>query len=195
MKLVSEGVLGPSVDLDEFQGVPVREGTDIELEPDDWDDPDLKVELLITEGRIRAATLVSIPAYVETVRPLTLLDPDEDEFAARVAAKLAETGTEPEPIEPAPQITAEQRAALVASVALPDPTAFDRPELDGPTPVTVDWETGRIFGHIATWGTCHAGFPDVCITPPKNPREDGEYSWFHRFPVDTSGGGGLGPAG
>lgn len=189
MKLVSEGVLGPSVDLDEFQGVPVREGTDIELEPDDWDDPDLKVELLITEGRIRAATLVSIPAYVETVRPLTLLDPDEDEFATRVSAKLAEeTGGEFEPTEPAPQITAEQRAALVASVALPDPSAFDRPELDGPTPVTVDWETGRIFGHIATWGTCHAGFPDVCITPPKNPREDGEYSWFHRFPVDTSEG-------
>lgn len=189
MKLVSEGVLGPSVDLDEFQGIPVREGTEIELEPDDWDDPDLKVELLITEGRIRAATLVSIPAYVETVRPLTLLDPDEDEFATRVAAKLAEeTGTEPESIEPAPQITAEQRAALVASVALPDPAVFDRPELDGPTPVTVDWETGRIFGHIATWGTCHAGFSDVCITPPKNPREDGEYSWFHRFPVDTSEG-------
>src|SRR5690606_39207537 len=142
------------------------------------------MELLITEGRVRAATLVSIPAYVETVRPLTLLDPDEDEFVTRAAAKLAaETGTEPEPTEPAPRITVEQRAALVASGAMPDTAAFTRPELDGPTPVTVDWETGRIFGHIATWGTCHAGFSDVCITPPKNPRGDGEYSWFHRFPV------------
>lgn len=189
MKLVSEGVLGPSVDLDEFQAIPVREGSDAELEPEDWDDPDLKVELLITEGRVRAATLVSIPAYVETVRPLELMDPDEDEFATRAAAQLAaETGTEPEPVETAPRISAEDRAALVASVTLPSPTTFDRPELDGPTPVTVDWETGRIFGHIATWGTCHAGFSDVCITPPKNPRGDGQYSWFHRFPVDTSEG-------
>lgn len=296
MKLISEGVLGPSVDLDEFQGVPVRKGTDTELGPDDWEDPDLEVELLITEGRVRAATLVSIPAYVETVQPLELVEDEPEGMAALTAAVTGSTrlpvastdlswdgpgakdrvfeaftnadgevnvtqvsqaflwrdpdanpqtqeayslgfadiidgeltivprgvsavaggrgvGAADIPESDKTRIrdkvctlydriqaddenwpdcpferSSEARAALVASVALPDPAVFDSPKLDGPTPVTVDWETGRIFGHIAVWGTCHAGFSDMCITPPKNPRGDGEYSWFHRFPVDTSEG-------
>lgn len=305
MKLISEGVLGPSVDLDEFEGIPVREGTDQEITREDLEEADengeeLKIELLITEGRVRAATLVSIPAYVETVRPLELIEPEDAEMASGVLALTAAViGSTSLPIastdrewdgqaaldrvfeahtnedgevnvsavsraflwrdpDADPQTKgayslgfadmidgeltivprgvaataggrgvdaadipeadkarirsricalydriqaenedwpdcpftrdSEARAALVASVTLPDTAAFDRPELDGPTPVTVDWETGRIFGHIATWGTCHAGFPDVCITAPKNSRPDGEYAWFHRFPVDTSGG-------
>jgi hypothetical protein len=35
---------------------------------------------------------------------------------------------------------------------------FKNPELVGPTPFTVT-EDGRVYGHVATWDTCHIGLP------------------------------------
>jgi hypothetical protein len=169
MHLMSGGTLGPSVDLDSFEGVPVMEGTD---DPVTWEviesyyeehGEEPKLELLITEGRVRAATLVSIPAFAETSRPLELIEADED---------------------------TESALALVASVATqtrPPVAAFTLPELDGPTPITWDWENGRVFGHIATWQTCHVGYADVCVTAPKD--SSGAYAAFNRFPVETEDAG------
>ena len=177
MHLMGAGTLGPSVDLDTFEGVPVLEGTD---EPVNWEiveayyeehGEDPKIELLITEGRVRAATLVSIPAFAETSRPLELIPAEEDtdgEHAAEV----------------------ELAHALVASVGTrtrPAVAAFDMPTLPGPTPITFDTVTGWVFGHIATWKTCHVGYADVCVTAPKD--ESGGYAWFNRHPVETEDGG------
>lgn len=180
MHLIGAGTLGPSVDLDSFEGVPVMEGSD---EPVTWEDIEAhyeehgeepKIELLVTAGRVRAATLVSIPAFAETSRPLELAaaEEPEDEAEAERAASAA----------------AELAQALVASAApsLPEVAAFDRPELDGPTPITWDWETGWVFGHIATWRTCHVGYSDVCVTAPKD--EAGTYAWFNRYAVETEDG-------
>lgn len=182
MHLMGAGTLGPSVDLDSFEGVPVMEGSD---EPVTWEDIEAhyeehgtepKVELLVTSGRVRAATLVSIPAFAETSRPLELVAQEvpEDEAEARASA-AAET---------------ERAAALVASVgtvARPPVGAFALPELDGPTPITYDTETGRVFGHVATWQTCHVGYADVCVTAPRDDTE--AFTWFNRFPVETEDGG------
>jgi hypothetical protein len=173
MHLIGAGTLGPSVDLDSFEGIPVMEGTD---EPITWEDLEAayeetgeepKIELLITAGRVRAATLVSIPAFMETSRPLELVTADPEEAAGAVAV-----------------------AALIASVGTaeaPPVAAFDMPTLEGPTPITFDFATGRVFGHIAEWRTCHAGYADVCVTAPKDPA--GDYAWFNRYPVDTEDGG------
>lgn len=177
MHLIEAGTLGPSVDLDSFEGVPVMEGSD---EPVTWDDIEAhyeehgeepKIELLVTAGRVRAATLVSIPAFAETSRPLELVTLDKD---------VTEEETEEE---------TERAAALIASagtVTLPPIGAFTLPELTGPTPITWDWETGRVYGHIATWQTCHVGYSDVCVTAPKD--ETGTYATFNRFPVETEDG-------
>jgi hypothetical protein len=177
MHLMGEGTLGPSVDLDSFEGVPVMEGTD---EPVSWEQIEAyyeehgeepKLELLITEGRVRAATLVSIPAFAETSRPLELIEVDEGERS---------------------EATASDVVALVASVSAPatatSAVEFDMPKLTGPTPITWDFETGRVFGHIATWQTCHVGYADVCVTAPRDD-EAGGYAWFNRFPVETQDGG------
>lgn len=175
MHLIEAGTLGPSVDLDSFEGVPVMEGTDT---PVTWDDIEAhyeetgeepKIELLVTSGRVRAATLVSIPAFAETSRPMELVAADAEDTEADT----------------------EHAAALVASMAtlartLPGAAAFDRPELDGPTPITWDHETGRVFGHIATWRTCHVGYADVCVTAPKD--DTGAYAWFNRYAVETEDG-------
>lgn len=59
---------------------------------------------------------------------------------------------------------------------------FLDPELDGPTPLTVD-ESGRVFGHIATWGTCHIGMAGQCIQPPHSQTD---YAYFRTGAVRVS---------
>jgi hypothetical protein len=180
MHLIDAGTLGPSVDLDSFEGVPVIAGTDEEVTWERLEEiyeetgEEPRLELLITQGRVRAATLVSIPAFAETPRPLELVaaNPAEDTDADKAAAET------------------ERVAALIASVgaaALPEVAAFALPALTGPTPITWDFETGRVFGHVATWRTCHVGYADVCVTAPRD--ETGEYAWFNRHPVQTDDGG------
>lgn len=62
---------------------------------------------------------------------------------------------------------------------------FANPELTAPAPITVDPETGQLSGHLAAWGTCHVGYPDRCITPP---RSASGYSYFHTARIPTSEG-------
>lgn len=67
------------------------------------------------------------------------------------------------------------RPAMVASAAPPAPLAwFQDPELDGPTALTVT-DDGRVYGHLACWGTCHIGFQGKCVTPP---RSNSSYAYF-----------------
>lgn len=179
MTLISAGTLGPSVDLDTFEGVPVLEGTDT---PVTWEDieeafeqtgQEPKLELLITTGRVRAATLVSIPAFAETSRPMELLMDDED--------PMGPTDDDPEHVS--------KMSAMVASVAaptLPSVAAFSV-ELDRPTEITIDFDKGIVFGHIATWDTCHLGYADMCVTAPHDD-SGGAYPWFNRHPMETDGG-------
>lgn len=35
------------------------------------------------------------------------------------------------------------------------------------TPLTVT-DDGRLFGHLAAWDSCHIGFGDKCVTPPRS---------------------------
>jgi hypothetical protein len=85
------------------------------------------------------------------------------------------------------------RAALVASgvkLAAPikPPKAwFDDPQFKMPTPLTVTKE-GRVFGHLATKGTCHTAMPNgagECVTVPLS---GNGYSWFHTGVVETAEG-------
>lgn len=77
--------------------------------------------------------------------------------------------------------------SLVASVGtereLPPVGWFQNPQLSGPTPITIEGD--RIFGHIATWGTCHLGMQGVCTTAP---RSNTDYAWFRLGAVETTGG-------
>ncbi len=64
----------------------------------------------------------------------------------------------------------------------PTPPAewFADPELDGPTPLTVD-DTGRVYGHLATFGTCHIGLglsvgQDGCTDVPRSATD---YAYFN----------------
>jgi 2'-5' RNA ligase len=74
--------------------------------------------------------------------------------------------------------------AVTASIPVAAPLEwFGNPSLSGPTPVTVT-DDGRVFGHAATWGTCHTGFADTCVTPPM----ENDYSYFTTGEVLTAEG-------
>lgn len=75
-------------------------------------------------------------------------------------------------------------AAAAGLVPLEPPADwFNDPELDGPTPLTVTDE-GRVFGHLATWDTCHTGLPG-CVPPPRSPTG---YMNFHLGEIKAEGG-------
>lgn len=323
MYLARKGVVGYSVDLDDFDGTFVRVGEDEELTEADYMDEETEIEFLVTKGRMRASSLVAIPAFVETNHTIQFFDDDgneivdviEDEedtgeelpivasvsgdtdlpilderehewdgpgaasaifdaysdedgnidkakagkaflwvdgegknrgdyklgFADLVDGELkiiprgvaataggrgvdatdlsdsekdsikskictlygkleekfddwpacpfmSDDKEEAEDRDEAASIIAAQRYALVANVGVVeryDAALFLPPVvIDGPTPMTYDFERGVAYGHIYPHGSCHVGFKDECRTPPT----DEDFSRFHVHPVETSDG-------
>lgn len=105
----------------------------------------------------------------------------EDDYATRTTGDTGCTTCQPA------AITAAATAAHPAEAPGWEPLGhwFDNPGLSEPTPITVDPDTGRVYGHAATWGTCHVGYADRCITPPRSATD---YSYFHTSPLRTSTG-------
>jgi hypothetical protein len=66
-------------------------------------------------------------------------------------------------------VTAERSLTMADFMAQPE-----QQEATGPTALVVDGQ--RVFGTLAAWGTCHTGFPGMCIEPPKS---QSDYSYFH----------------
>ena len=79
-----------------------------------------------------------------------------------------------------------EAGALVASaVPLAPPVEwFENPDLSEPTKLTVD-DDGRVYGHLAAWGTCHiAAGGGRCVTPPRGT----DYGFFRTGYVVTADG-------
>lgn len=169
---------GVSVDLDDvdmevrvaadlLEPETIEEGVEVPAPPDEQEDAEGRIvvmeinsddELLVTkDARIRAATMVATPAFVEATLALVEAPKHDDD-------KVKAVGDDE-----------EQDEALVASASRKPPAAwFSDPGLTAPTPFTVT-DDGRVFGHLATWGTCHTGFPQECVTAPSS-RAD--YAYF-----------------
>jgi hypothetical protein len=74
--------------------------------------------------------------------------------------------------------------ALVAAAPRVVPRAcFERPEPDRPTPLTIEGDL--VYGHAFLWDSCHTGFSDRCIMPP---RSASDYAYFHAGAVDSAEG-------
>lgn len=180
MKLIEEGVLGLSVDLDAVDAILVRLGTDTPATEDDFNDPDAELEMLITKGRIRSGTLVAIPAFIETNHTIEL-------------EKVGEEVEDEEVDETVEEVDDGELYALVASMGTADlvPLAAFTPPvpITGPTPVTYDFAATPpvVYGHVLTWDTCHEGFSDSCLLAPRDPA-GGSYHDFHTYRVETDGG-------
>ena len=92
--------------------------------------------------------------------------------------------------EEAVAASAEFMVNLVASAdgdcipCRPPETWFENPNLTAPTALTITDE-GRVYGHLATWGTCHTGHLGQCLTPPPS---KSDYAYFRTGAVLTREG-------
>lgn len=120
-----------------------------------------------TSAGIRAATLVSIPAFKDA--KISTTEETEELLALRESAA--------------------QPSALIASAIPVEPPHewFENPKFSELTPMTVTDE-GRVFGYLAAWGVCHIGNPsgaNVCVEAPASPSD---YAYFHTGAIKTSEG-------
>lgn len=158
-KIEGEFLRGVSVDVDSIKDA------DMELvwpEAPDGEDADTDPfaqlfaspeKVIFHKGRIRAATLVDIPAFAEAY--IALLDE-----AGAVVAGGTPIGSlrESRPVK--------HRTLGVEVRERPSRDWFTNPDLSVPTGITVTPE-GRVYGHAALWGTCHIGQAGLCVTPPQ----------------------------
>lgn len=90
LMLLDQGVIGPSVDLDsmEFHALPQAQGDE---NPGELaaGQPQKRPEIQVDKGRIRAATLVQIPAFAEC-GPFEIGEQDANEYAEQCEAWAAE---------------------------------------------------------------------------------------------------------
>jgi hypothetical protein len=152
-----------SADLDRF------EAEEVELAEEDAPN-----KLRIKKGRLMGVTLVAKPAFQECTIELV---PLEEVVPVNDGTYVGEpTGEEAE------NIVASAGIASAIPVEPPD-VWFERPVLNGPTPITVT-DSGQLFGHIATWDTSHIGLPGAT----RAPRSASNYAYFHTGVVRTSDG-------
>lgn len=188
-RVVGEGLMtGISMDLDNVSFEvrvagdvlkPLEESDEAELTVAD-EDGRVKVleiaaddELMVTtSARVRGATLVSIPAFIEARIDLDAETEDEGDEGAEV--------------EETPEASADELVAASAPVA-PPLAWFENPQLGEPTAMRVTDE-GRVYGHLATWGVCHTASPEGLGTCTQAPASSTDYGYFHTGALRTAEG-------
>lgn len=159
---VLQGAMGgvdiPEADIDRIR---TRVQAWYERMAEEFDDPDL------------IAPWVREQQEEENVTAAAATGPTREEVAVITAAAgvAAETST-----------WADQ---VAQTIPLEPPAEwFTRPDLTGPTKVRV-LDTGRVYGHLATWDTAHVGMPGQSITPPRSATG---YAHFQRNRIRCSDG-------
>ena len=87
--------------------------------------------------------------------------------------------------EPAPAEDPTPGAIVAAAPVHPSKAYFENPKLTRPTAITVADDGVHIFGHLATWDTCHVGIQGRCQTAPRSATD---YSYFAHGEVETAEG-------
>ena len=139
-------------------------------------------ELMVIESaRLRAATLVAVPAFA-TARV----------YAAGQVPGTSETSERDENVDSEEKMARSadadplSRDSLTAAAipTAPPEAWFKDPALTGPTALVVE-DDGRVYGHIAAWGTCHIGQVGKCVEPPASPSN---YAYFRTGALRTAEG-------
>lgn len=168
-KEVLDGMMeGEAVEVEDPEGEEDDDGmvTVVRIKPDD----ELSV---MTAARVRAATMVAIPAFAgATISGGDYVDVDLDDLAGRK--------------DDDDDDDAERSDSLVASARPAEPPRewFQNPGLTEPTALHVT-DDGRVYGHLAAWGTCHTAFANECLTPPQS---QSAYAYFRTGSVLTDQG-------
>ena len=153
----------------------------------------------LLKGKIKATTLVATQALPGAMIALVasadecgigIEDPGGEALLACATAGtwLPDPEREFTVMMPALEFAAsEDGQALVAAAATPARPSrawFETQEPPGKMPLTIT-EEGRVYGHLATWDSCHTGFLPSCVPPPKSASN---YARFHVGEIDTDDG-------
>lgn len=157
-------------------------GDDSDIDPDT--DPEGRVKVaamsssdeltVIESARLRAATLVAVPAFA-TARVYA---------TGKAPAEPAETAEPEETVEASATPRSRDSLTAAAIPTAPPEAWFKDPQLTGPTALVVE-DDGRVYGHIAAWGTCHIGQIGKCVEPPTSPSN---YAYFRTGALRTAEG-------
>ena len=160
-------------------------------DPGDESDPEGRVkvaamsssdELMVIESaRLRAATLVAVPAFATARVYAAGQAPSTSETSERGAN--AESEAEMARSADADPLSRDSLTAAAIPTAPPE-AWFKDPQLTGPTALVVE-DNGRVYGHIAVWGTCHIGQVGKCVEPPTSPSN---YAYFRTGVLRTAEG-------
>nr|DAV87512.1 MAG TPA: minor head component F [Caudoviricetes sp.] len=131
---------------------------------------------VIESARLRAATLVAVPAFATACVYA----------AGQAPAKPVEDSEPEETLEASAEPVAPSRDSLTAAAipTAPPEAWFKDPQLTGPTALVVE-DDGRVYGHIAAWGTCHIGQVGKCVEPPTSASN---YAYFRTGALRTAEG-------
>lgn len=130
---------------------------------------------VIESARLRAATLVAVPAFASA-----------RVYAAGQAPVSEEPPADSQESEGEGEAEPRARDALIAAAipTAPPEAWFKDPGLTGPTALVIEGD-GRVYGHIAAWGTCHIGQIGKCVEPPTSPSN---YAYFRTGALQTAEG-------
>lgn len=136
---------------------------------------------VIESARLRAATLVAVPAFASARvyaagQVPAPAEPSESGENADSEADFARS-------EDADQLNRDALIAAAIPTAPPE-SWFTDPGLTGPTALVIE-DDGRVYGHIAAWGTCHIGQIGKCVEPPTSPSN---YAYFRTGALQTAEG-------
>lgn len=136
---------------------------------------------VIESARLRAATLVAVPAFATARVYAAGQAPSTSE-----PAELDENGDSGEKMARSGDAYPLSRDSLTAAAipTAPPEAWFKAPALTGPTALVVE-DDGRVYGHIAAWGTCHIGQIGKCVEPPTSPSN---YAYFRTGALQTAEG-------
>lgn len=139
-------------------------------------------ELMVIESaRLRAATLVAVPAFATARVYAAGQAPSTSE-----PAELDENGDSGAEMARSADAYLLSRDSLTAAAipTAPPEAWFKDPQLTGPTALVVE-DDGRVYGHIAAWGTCHIGQVGKCVEPPTSASN---YAYFRTGALQTAEG-------
>lgn len=173
-RLVRHGFLRSlSADLDKFEASTENEKSELELQEEN----DIKNEkITVKKSRLTAVTLVAKPAFQEPrifIEDAPIFEVSEPPFPLEDG--LYEEEFEDEYMD---------NALIAAGVPVSPPREWvDNPKLTHLSPIVVE-DTGRVYGHIASWKTNHIGL----LRAQKPPRSRSNYAYFRTGLLRTEEG-------
>lgn len=166
-------------------GVSVDPGrADADFECTEVDDEGFCIDgvLRFTAYEIIGVTATPFPAFeraaIQIQGEAAAEDDEEDDDTGE------ETETEDAVAASAGRTSTPARPARFDVPNRPPAEWFANPEFAEATPLTIG-DDGRIFGHLAAWGTCHVGSERICLVPPSTACS---YERFHIGNVETTRG-------